>query len=200
MVTLSDEQFERIETQIKNEVDMRTLQIELLDHYCCEIEARLLAGTDFEEAFRAAFQQISPNGLAEIEEETYFLLTFDKQTTMKKMLYAVGFGASFCLVLGILMKIMHWPNANIINLTGAMLLVATMVVLTIMFFRNLQFFSSSDTFRILSGCFGGLCAGLGFSFKIMHWPGASLLIVIGLVIVSFFFLPTLFWHMYKRAA
>jgi hypothetical protein len=115
MLTLSDEQTARIESQIQREIKMRTLQIELLDHYCCEIEALMMEGITFEDAFRRAFLQISPNGMSEIEEETYFLLTFKKQTTMKKLLYAVGFGASFCTVLGFLMRIMHWPNASLMS-------------------------------------------------------------------------------------
>lgn len=199
MAELTEKQVDCIEIQIKKDISIRTLRVELLDHYCCLVEELMDKGQNFDAAFAQAFQTISPNGMAEIEEETFFLLTFNRQTTMKKLLYLSGFVASFCLLAGLLMKILHWPFANIVSFVGSGSLIFAMLVLTAMMLRNLKFFNSSDIFRTASGALGGLCVGMGFILKIMHWPGANMLTFVGTVIICFLFLPVLFWKMYKHA-
>jgi hypothetical protein len=44
---------------------------------------------------------------------------------------------------------------------------------------------------ILSGAFSGSCLAWGVLFKIMNWPGAIILQVLGLFIFSILFLPSL---------
>lgn len=40
----------------------------------------------------------------------------------------------------------------------------------------------------------------GFMFKIMHWPYASILMLIGFALLSFGFLPTFFYGRYRQSA
>ncbi|WP_162845293.1 hypothetical protein [Flavobacterium arcticum] len=40
----------------------------------------------------------------------------------------------------------------------------------------------------------------GIMFKIMHWPMASLLMVIGFMLLNFGYLPIYFYQKYKMAA
>jgi hypothetical protein len=47
------------------------------------------------------------------------------------------------------------------------------------------------------GMLSGMVTACGCLFKIMHWPAAGILIVIGLVSLSFVFLPLAIWNMVK---
>ena len=50
---------------------------------------------------------------------------------------------------------------------------------------------------ISGGIFGSL-SGLGFLFKVMHWPGAGILLVINVALFSFVFVPSLVKFLYSR--
>lgn len=39
----------------------------------------------------------------------------------------------------------------------------------------------------------------GVLFKIMHWPGANIILFSGFLILIFIFLPVIFYHKYKEA-
>ncbi|MBS1637422.1 MAG: hypothetical protein JST26_16015 [Bacteroidetes bacterium] len=45
---------------------------------------------------------------------------------------------------------------------------------------------------IISGTFSAAATSAGIFFKFMHWPGASALLVLGIAVASFLFLPLLF--------
>jgi hypothetical protein len=53
-------------------------------------------------------------------------------------------------------------------------------------------------FAIISGAFSASSAALGFLFKIMHWPGANILLVLGLGIFSIFFIPSTTKYLYDK--
>jgi len=44
---------------------------------------------------------------------------------------------------------------------------------------------------------GGMLLASGIFFKIMHWPGANILLVIGMFLITFIFLPIFFWQLYR---
>ncbi len=39
---------------------------------------------------------------------------------------------------------------------------------------------------------------LGVLFKIMHWPGASILLVVGMALLSLIFIPSMFKYLYDK--
>lgn len=51
----------------------------------------------------------------------------------------------------------------------------------------------------ISGFFAGFCLSTGSSFKIMHWPFATILLLSGFIILNFGFMPVFFYHKYKTA-
>ena len=63
-----------------------TLRDDVLDHLCCVVEEKLKKGKDFDRAFREALIELAPDGLAEIEHETVFLLNANKIILMKKLM------------------------------------------------------------------------------------------------------------------
>lgn len=42
-------------------------------------------------------------------------------------------------------------------------------------------------------------ATTGLLFKIMHWPGANIMLVLGIALLNFVFLPMYFYDRYKKA-
>lgn len=49
------------------------------------------------------------------------------------------------------------------------------------------------------GFLAAFCTSAGVLFKLMHWQGASILLIIGVAIFNLGFLPTFFIHRYKSA-
>ncbi len=77
MYCLSDEQIDYILNDIRrNGVEMKDLQLNLLDHICCIIEQELKEGDDFGHFYQQTIRRFYRNNLREIEEETIDLLTF----------------------------------------------------------------------------------------------------------------------------
>lgn len=87
-------------------------------------------------------------------------------------------------ILGILFKLLHWPGASILLPTGGVL---TVVMLALLLFRKpgpltvqLQF-PAMLIGAVMAVIIGGL-------FKIMHWPGANMLLLLGLSTCAMWFL------------
>ncbi|KGO86537.1 hypothetical protein Q765_09925 [Flavobacterium rivuli WB 3.3-2 = DSM 21788] len=51
----------------------------------------------------------------------------------------------------------------------------------------------------ISGFVAGFCLSTGSLFKIMHWPFASILLLLGFIILNVLFMPLFFYHKYKTA-
>jgi len=49
----------------------------------------------------------------------------------------------------------------------------------------------------ISGFLAGFLLSTGSIFKILHWPGATMLLVAGFFVLNFIFMPLFFYHRYK---
>ena len=49
----------------------------------------------------------------------------------------------------------------------------------------------------LSGFLASFFVSTGIMFKIMHWPYAGMILLVGFVILNFVFLPTFFFYKYN---
>jgi hypothetical protein len=200
MVQLSDAQVDIILNRIAADGTMNVgLQNGLLDHYCCFIEESMNRGIDFETAYNEAFQAITPNGMYEIQEELFFLLTFKKQTNMKRITYGLGFLASFCISSGLLFKLMHWPGSTPLMLIGFAALIVTSIVLLANSMKHLKSRRTAATTRTFMGFAAAILISSGSIFKIQHFPGASIQFVLGMILLNLVFLPMLFFHLYQQA-
>jgi hypothetical protein len=54
------------------------------------------------------------------------------------------------------------------------------------------------TLAFISGAFSCSLIALGILFKIMHWPGANILLVLGIGIFSIFFTPSITKYWYDK--
>jgi hypothetical protein len=178
-------------------VDLPELRIDLLDHICCMIEERMMAGADFNQALNKSFELFGNNELIEIQELTIYLLT-QKQNKMKKVTGIIGIVASTFIILGVVAKVMHWQGASIVLVLG--LVSVGLIVLPLMAYMDWQ--GKKDNLQKATSTIGYISAMLltfATLFKLFHWPGGNVLNYIGFATLSLIFLPMFAYKRYKFA-
>ena len=200
---LSDDQLAFLEGQIqKRGIKMPSLAEDLLDHFACAIEREMNSGKSFDDAYNKVYLEICPDGLKEIEDQAHYLLTLNQQMIMKKVVFLVGFIAAFIYVVGTTFKVMHWPMANILLMTGS-------IIFGLGFLPG--YFISKYNWDKKSGKDVNLPVSvLNFSFwflviitvlwRHMHWPWATEMMVLSMLSIGFVLLPQVFRNWYKRHA
>ena len=197
MAELSDAMYDVIVQRVTVTITDVQLQSELIDHCCCAVEELMNLGMPCEEAIDLAFLRLAPEGLHEIEDAFNHIQTPLILTIMKKTVYFSGFVAAFCILIGLMFKIMHWPGATAILITGNLSLSVCLLAILYGLLTNKTTFPRMTYSRILFGVVGGMLLASGIFFKIMHWPGANILLVIGMFLITFIFLPIFFWQLYR---
>ncbi|HTD97778.1 MAG TPA: hypothetical protein VK668_00760 [Mucilaginibacter sp.] len=173
------------------------LQNGLLDHYCCFIEEMLLTGADFESAYNTAFRAITPNGMHEIQEELYFILNYNQQTNMKRIIYLSSFLTVFCISSVIMFKTMHWPGASILFTIAFVLVIATAIILFSNSIKHWKSHTAGYNVRVVTGFMSALLISVGAIFKSLQYPTAAIQIVAGVLLLNLIFLPMFFYHLYR---
>jgi hypothetical protein len=197
MAELSDATYDVIVQRVTVTITDVQLQSELIDHCCCAVEELMNLGLPCEEAIDRAFLRLAPDGLHEIEDAFNHIQTPLILTIMKKTVYFSGFVATFCILIGLMFKIMHWPGATAILITGNLSLSVCLLAILYGLLTNKTTLPRITFSRILFGIVGGILLASGIFFKIMHWPGANILLVIGMFLITFIFLPIFFWQLYR---
>ncbi len=198
MAELSDIEYELVVQTIESAIQDQQLQLELIDHCCCSIEELMNGGHTFNNALNCALSLLSPDGIHEIEVELNQLLTPQIPTHMKITLYFSGFLAAFFLLIGFLFRFMQWPFADRLLFVGDATLIVAMTTLLLAIIRFPAAYGGQSYVRSLAGAAGGFLIGTGSIFKLMHWPGANVQILLGMLIITFVFVPLFFWQLYKR--
>jgi len=115
---------------------------------------------------------------------------------MRNSIYTSGVISAILLTTGALFKIMHWPG-------GGILLMVSIAFFTLFFLplalwnnyskekKNAYLYISILITLII--CFGAAL------FKLMHWPGAGILITVGLIAPFIIFLPAYIYYYNKSA-
>lgn len=197
MFTLRDEHIDFISADIrKRGIYLDDLHDNLLDHVCCIIENEMQEEQDFKTFYSDVIQRFFEKELAEIEDETFLLITFKNYHTMKKITTGSGIISAILMSLGILFKYMHWPGASLFLLLG--ITATSLVFMPLLFiFRSKTSNSSRDKLLLGSGVSLGIVLSLHILFKIMHWPGANLLLNIINVALAIF-IPVYFFTGYRN--
>ncbi|WKN42140.1 hypothetical protein [Tunicatimonas pelagia] len=173
---------------------------DMLDHFCCVVEDRMMPEPSFVDAYYLAWKKNSPNGLNEIQEKTIYLLNALRRVVMKKVMYSIGLVACICISVGWLFTLLHWPGGGKLFTYG--FLGFAMIFLPM--FALDRYKASvgkpmSERWKIILGFSSALLTGLSVFFKLMYWPGATMLLIVGVGLFSIGFLPFLFFGMYKKA-
>lgn len=173
---------------------------DMLDHYCCVVEEEMSQGASFDEAYKRAWNCISPNGLVEIENELFLMLNFNKHIQMKKLMYFSGFMAAMFIATGFLFRIVNWPGAMAVSFLGyAFLFIACVTIMVNRFKQKSVTTSKMDSIRMYAGNLTALFISVGSMFKGLHYPGANMMLLIGFVILIGVYLPIFFYHAYKSS-
>lgn len=198
MYTLSKCQVQQIADDVENaRITFSHLADDLIDHICCEVENIMYEGKGFDEAYEVVKQQTGIKTLQKIQENTQYLI--DKNYRIMKMTMKITGNVSLALLaLATLMKILHIPGASILLLLG-------FVILGLVFFPSALYANYKDLegrkslALHLSIFVGGLLFMFGVLFKVLHWPGAGMLLIIGWVFILFVFLPLLLVKKYRES-
>lgn len=196
MYKINDKQIDFILDDIRRRgIEMEDLQYNLLDHICCIIEQNLKSDGNFEDFYKKTIPKFFKHELWEIEEETILLLTYKNYYTMKKAMILGGNISLALIAMGTVFKIMHWPGAAISLLLG-------FIILCFVFFPSALYLNYSTTKKSiginLSAFLGGTILMIGVLFKVMHWPGTAMLLVVGWTILLGVFIPLLLYSKLKE--
>ncbi|WP_299437780.1 hypothetical protein [uncultured Aquimarina sp.] len=198
---LSTEQEEKIKDFVDGQgLKLQALQDDVLDHLCCVVESELKTGKTFDQSLQDAISELAPNGLIDLERKTFFLLNSKRIIMMKRLMYFIGFIGAVTLAAGITFKILWYPGANKLFITGFLLLLLVFVpMLAFDRYKVAIAKTLSERLKIILGCVSGVIVGLSGLFKLMHWMGAEVLLLAGAFIFAIGYLPFLFFTMYKRS-
>ena len=116
---------------------------------------------------------------------------------MKKIIYFIALITTFLIVSGSLFKIMHWPGAAVMIILGSFSFAFLFIPLIILKKFKEEFFSKDQIIYSL-GIILGTVLGLGFIFKIMHWPMATILMLSSIILFNFLYVPAYFISRYNR--
>ncbi|MCH2214806.1 MAG: hypothetical protein MK086_06505 [Flavobacteriales bacterium] len=173
---------------------------DLLDHLCCVSEILMSRGNDFEPSLNQAIQELAPNGLKDIDNQTRFLLNSKRILNMKKFIYSIGFIGAATLCVGTLFKAMYWQGGGVLFLTGLISLFLVFApLLAIDRYKYEVSKALSTKIKFFSGAGGAAMIGISVIFKVFHLQGSSILFVTGVMVFVFGFLPFLFFSLYKNS-
>lgn len=198
---ITSEQIDWIDEQISSsKIDNEMLRDDLLDHFCCLIEIEMNQGLGFEKAYQKAFLQTAPNGLDEIQRETIFLLNSKRIIAMKQVTYITGFLFSLAFTVGIVFKFLHFMGAGLLLFCGAVGLI--FIFIPLLFINHYKAFinqAASEKARYVIAFLSTSLFILGALLKVLHLPGAAVILAVGGLLFGFGFLPFLFFRMYKKS-
>ena len=184
----------------KNQITIETLRDDVIDHVCCAVEIKMNRGHTFEIALREAIHELAPDGLDKIQLETMFLLNSTKIMLMKKIMYAIGLITAICITIGLTFKILHMPGAEeLFNVGFFGFILIFIPMITIDRFKQNLHKALSERLRLVLGFLSAVVIGFAVIFKIFHYDGTETMLLVGISIFSFGFLPFLFFGMYKKS-
>lgn len=102
-----------------------------------------------------------------------------------------GAFSAFILLIGSIFKIMHWPGAGMLLVSG--ITSFSLIFLPVLFMLKVKELESANDKWILGlGIAVGSLMCLSAMFKVMHWPGANIMWIIGLGVGFLLLLPIYF--------
>ncbi len=194
---INNKNLQQIEKVVdRSNITYSHLRDELVDHICCDIESQMSEGVEFSQAFQKVRKKFGITDLEKIQETTISLI-YLKYNTMKKLMRTTGILAPAIVAFGGLFKIMHWPGAGIALILG-FFIAAFLFLPSAAYTLWREQKSSKQIILYISGFIAGFGYVISVLFKIMHWPGASLFILLAIATGGLVFLPLWFTHQYNN--
>lgn len=190
MPEISLHQIDRIAEDLsREEIAFSHLLDDLIDHVCCDVEYEMQNGLSFHEAYLRVKQKMGPRRIKEIHEETLFAVD-TKYRNMKNTMKFSGAAGTILLTFAAMFKIQHWPGASIMMILGAFLMAFVFLPSTLGVLWK-ESHNKKNIFLFVTGFFTSFFFITGVIFKIQHWPGASIMILLAIGIGILLFLPAL---------
>jgi hypothetical protein len=96
-------------------------------------------------------------------------------------------------LLGLIIKLLHWPGGSILMILGLSILAFFYPIAAYFLFSPVKYFevdgmtfTETSAPRVILSLGTGFClpvAVIGLLFRFMHWPGAKMMLLIGLVTI-----------------
>jgi GldL N-terminal domain/GldM N-terminal domain len=193
MYSLSNNEISLIENWVDEaEITFSHLRDDLIDHLCCDIENEINDGEEFQKAYEKVKEKTTLFGLKEIQEDTVLLIN-KRYRFMKNTMKIFGTISMATLAIGSLFKMFHWPGASYLIVLGFLLMCFVFFPATIWVLRKESKFKGRKSFAVIT-FLSFVILMIGILFKIQHWPGASMMLLTGLGMICFVFLPTLIYN------
>jgi hypothetical protein len=191
MFELTHKHLELITADVNRaDISFSHLKYDIIDHICCDLENEMNHGVPFEKAYEMVKARIGIRGLQQIQEDTLFLID-KKYRIMKNSMKIFGVISTVLLAFGALFKIEHWPGAGIMITLGFFLLCVVFLPSAVyVSYREVS--NRTRLFTHLTGFLSAFLFSVSFLFKIQHWPGAGILMMVASMICGLFFIPTFF--------
>ncbi len=189
MDKLSVAEIEMIGRDVRREdITFSHLLEDLIDHVCCDVEYEMEQGHSFQDAYRKVKEKIGLHGLQNIQADTLYLVDA-KYRNMKKTMMITGITGTILLGFAALFKIQHWPGAGIMMTLGAFILAFVFLPSSLsVLYRESK--SGKRLILFITAFLAAFFFILGVLFKIQHWPGANIMIMVS-VLFAALFLPLL---------
>lgn len=115
-----------------------------------------------------------------------------------KTFFAILTYLAFSLfMVGVLFKVQHWPGSALLLVAGLGLV--TIVFLPYLLSRNLRQLNNKKQKTIYIVGYASLIIYIiGFVFKLMHWPGAAIMLILGSISLTTVFLPVYAYNKFKE--
>jgi len=112
---------------------------------------------------------------------------------MKRSVYITGISCTILMLVGCISKVMHWPGASPMIIISVFLFCFGFLPAGLMNSYKTLPLKKLKTLHIITFLVFSLCM-MGVLFKIMHWPGAGLFLLPGLMLPFVVFLPVYLYH------
>ena len=199
---ISKEQVNFISATIdESGITIPTLKDDLIDHLCCVVESKMEKGIPFESALQEALREVAPHGLEAIQNQTLYLLNSPNKIFMRKVIFTIGFMSAIAVSLGWLFVTLSWPGGRELFNSGFLgLLMLFIPMMAIYRYKIRRPKIVLERLRIALGTVSSFITGLSLVFKVLHLQGADVLLILGVLIFTFGFLPFLFFNLYRKSA
>lgn len=196
MYSLSNNEISLVINLVDNaEITYSHLRDDLIDHLCCDIENEISAGNNFHAAFEKVKEKTGLRVLRKIQEDTITLIN-KRYRFMKNTMKIFGVITLILLAIGATFKIFHWPGASILLILGFLLMVSVFFPATMWVLRKETKFKGKTFFAVISYVAFALFM-VGVLFKVQHWSGASILLLLGSAMVIVIIIPYLLYQKVK---
>lgn len=196
MPELSQENINQITNDIrKQEINFSHLADDLIDHICCDVEAEINKGLDFQEAYWKVRLKIGSRRLKEIQEETLYAVD-KKYRYMKNIMKISGVTGTVLFGFAVLFKLQHWAGAGLMMTLGALILAFVfMPSALVVLWKETR--SKGNVFLFVSAFLTGMFFIIGILFKVQHWPGAGTILILAMATGVFCLIPALIVNRFR---